>query len=505
MNYDAIIIGAGIGGLYCAISLAKKGRKVLILEKIHHIGGTSHIFKRGDYIFPMGPLSFSFPRLVNKMLREIGFSEPLDFSRSHFQLNSPNIDIVYSKPWEDFLKTLISQYPAEEKGLMNVFYKLKEIRDLSHDIHTWHPDYLIGEKKEKALRDLKLYQKEYELVKQYNNQSSQEFLEEHLSDDTLIRLMGSQGTYQPVMSLLHLAFMWNVMSFEGIWFPKIGIHGINKRISELFTDYGGQIKLNEAAEEILIDDNRIKGVRSIKGKTYNSDWVISNVDYKKTFLNLIKPNHLKKDLITKIKQTPYTGSEFCVYLGIDPEKVDLSNFRAPHLFFRHEITDPSTSSDNFFNKEIEVCLWSQKSEEFAPDEKKSIILRTNMPYDYFSKWRIAEKKRREGYYPYKKELAEKLIATVEHIVPGLSNAINTIEIATPLTYRDWGQRHKGSVAGWSRDIEKVYEMKSKLLVRSPIEGLLLVGIYSVLEPFLGGYPVSMYTGKLAAEYILAQD
>jgi len=48
-------------------------------------------------------------------------------------------------------------------------------------------------------------------------------------------------------------------------------------------------------------------------------------------------------------------------------------------------------------------------------------------------------------------------------------------------------------------------VETKLLTETPIQNLLMVGIYSVLEPFLGGYPVSMYTGCLAADLILEKS
>ncbi|MGV9205005.1 MAG: phytoene desaturase family protein [Promethearchaeia archaeon] len=504
-EYDVIIIGAGIGGLYCGAALAKQRKKVLILEKIHHIGGTSYIFRRDNYIFPMGPLSFSFPNLVNSLLKQIGFPSPLSFKRNNFQLISPSLDIVYSQPWDAFLKNLITKFPEQEKGLIRVFQKLEKIQNVISDIHQWHPDYLIGKKKKEALHDLKYHKKEYRLVEKWDQESSLSFLESHLTNKSLIRLLGSQGTYEPVMSLLHLAFMWNVMSFEGIWFPKIGIHGINEQIAQLFRDYDGEIHLREAAAEILIRENKVIGVKTMKGNIYIGDYVVSNADYKRTFLDLINPQHLEEKFISRVKNTPYTGSEFCVYLGIEPNIVDLSNLRASHLFFRHEIDEDSRSPESFFNKEIEICLWSDKSGDFAPSGKKSLILRLNMPYDHFKEWRIGEKKRKEGYSQYKRQLAERLIQTVEHIVPGLSEGIETVEIATPLTYRDWGQRYKGSVAGWSRDLKKIYEMRSKLLVKSPIDHLYLVGIYSVLEPFLGGFPVSIYTGKLVADIIMFEN
>ena len=85
--YDAIIIGAGVGGLACASKLASKGKKVLVLERMYHLGGSSAVFKREDFTFPMGPLSFSHPDLVKMMLKDVGISEDIQFKRSHFQLH----------------------------------------------------------------------------------------------------------------------------------------------------------------------------------------------------------------------------------------------------------------------------------------------------------------------------------------------------------------------------------------------------------------------------------
>ena len=92
--YDVIVIGAGIGGLGCAAKLAAAGRNVLVLEKDVHIGGTSYIFQRNGYGFPMGPLSFSFPRKVAEFLQSVGVDQEIRFKRNHFELVTPDIDIV---------------------------------------------------------------------------------------------------------------------------------------------------------------------------------------------------------------------------------------------------------------------------------------------------------------------------------------------------------------------------------------------------------------------------
>lgn len=502
--YDAIIIGAGVGGLSCAAKLAKNGKNILILEKIPHIGGTSHIFKREGYIFPMGPLSFSFPQLVTKLLKEMDVNEEIEFKRNHFQLISPNIDIIYSQQWNSFREILKTRFDKEKKGIDLFFDEFDNVIDAIKNVHEWHPDFLIGKKKLIAAEKIfKTHKAEFEIINKYNEINSKDLLYKYIKDDNLIRLLGSQGTFSPVMNMVHLAFMWNVMSKEGIWFPSCGIHGINELLyKSCVIKNGGEIKLNTPVKEVLIKNNKAIGVKTFDDQIYTSKWVVANADYKKVFLELINPINSPEDHLHVVKNTAYTGSELCVYLGIDPEKVDLSKMRANHLFYRARF-DKSISKDpeNFKNKEIEICLWSNKSEKFAPEENKSLILRINMPYSHFAHWRLGEKRRKEGYLDYKRNLAFKLIKTVENILPGLKGAIKVMEIATPLTYSDWGQRYDGSVAGWSRDIKKI-RLNTKLLTENPIKRLLMVGIYSVLEPFLGGYPVSMYTGALAAQLIL---
>jgi len=103
------------------------------------------------------------------------------------------------------------------------------------------------------------------------------------------------------------------------------------------------------------------------------------------------------------------------------------------------------------------------------------------------------------------KLARKLVATAEHVLPGLSSAVERIEAATPLTYADWGRRFFcGSIAGWSWSAEYGGAFEGKLLVETPIENLFLAGIYAATELFLGGVPTALHTADLAARLILGE-
>lgn len=505
--YDVIVIGSGIGGLTCAAKLAKNGKKVMILEKIHHIGGTSHIFKRGSYYFPMGGLSFSSPDTVLNLLGEIGIQEKFKFSRNHFQLITQDFDIIYSQPFQELRMNLKNLFEDEKDGIDSFFTEITRIMNILNDIEQWHPDYLIGEKKEQAIKNLSpTHKQEIELLEKYSLISSKQILEKYISNKILQNFLGTQGTYEPKMSMVLLAIMWSLMSEKGIWFPSCGIHGINELVYETFLNNNGEAKLRTPVKEILIENNQAVGVKTSRNEIFKADWIISNADYKKTFLELIDPQNIPEQHLTMVRTVPYFGSELCVYLGVNPQNIDFSKVRAQHIFCREEmkLSGPLDLED-FSNREIEICIWSKNYPDSAPAAKATILLRVGFPYDHFSDWKIGEKKRKEGYRDYKKRLAGQLIKAAETFLPGLSSSIEVMDVATPLTYEDWGQRFRGSIAGWSWKVEGPQKLPGKLLIETPIENLLMVGMYAASELLLGGYPTAMYTGNLAAEFVLEQS
>ncbi len=504
MKYDVIVIGAGIGGLSCAAKLAKQGKKVLLLEKDHHTGGTSYIFHRNGYAFPMGPLSFSYPRRVLNFLESLDIETKIDFKRNHFQLVSPYFDIVCSRPFEEFKEALKTTFP-DEKKIDHFFTEFEDIIASIKDISSWHPEYLSGEHKKIVLRNMDDdLQSKINRIEEYSRLPSSRMLDIHFNSQIIKNLLGSQGTHLPTMSLLNLALMWRIMSFEGIWFPSCGIHGLTDLVRQAFLSSGGELRTGFPVDKILIADGRASGVVCMDNEVCEADWIVSNADYKRTFFELIEEGVLTKPFLKNLRDTPYTQSELCVYLGIDPRKVNLKAMRAHHLFYRRNYDPKKTPKlEDFDHREIEICLWSDNAPELVPFERAALVLRVGFLYDHFSDYWMGEKRRREDYRPYKEKLAWSLVRTVENILPGLNSAVEVMEIATPLTYQDWGQRYRGSLAGWTWSVKNEKALGGKILVVTPIPHLLMVGIYAASELFLGGVPTAMHTGISAADIILS--
>lgn len=493
MKYDAVVIGAGLGGLGCAARLARAGRRVLVLEAESHTGGTSHAFTRSGYGFPMGPLSFSHPRRVRSFLQSIGAGDGIRFRRNHFQVAAPGVDLILSRPFRRLGEDLRAAFPDETgiDGLMSDMESLtaRAARALDRGGRPGDP------RRRTALSSW---------VADAAAAPCGNWLRKRIKNPLLTNLIGSMSLDPPRMSRLNLAVMWNLMARVGIWTPDAGVQTLGERMTASFLRAGGEIRTGVTAVKIQVEAGRAEGVRTEEGEVFRSRRVISNADFKTTFLDLIDPVRLPAGFRAAVEDVPYTGSELCVYLGVDPSRVDWSRMRAVHLLYQSRIQGPSRNLDplDFSHRQIEICRWSSNAPGLTPPGKTSLVLRAGLPYSGFASYRTGFRTRRPDYKAVKARLADALIRTAEGILPGLEAAVEVREAATPLTYADWGRRRLGSIAGWTWGAKRSAELEGPLLVETPIPGLLCVGIYAASDLYLGGVPTSLHTAEAAADLIL---
>ena len=127
-NFDAIIIGSGIGGLVTATQLAAKGIKVLVLEKYIIPGGSGGSFKRKGYTFDVGAsMIFGFGKkgytnLLTRALRDV--NEKCETIPDPVQLEyhlPGNFKISVDKSYKDFISKLSERFPHEKKGIKRFY------------------------------------------------------------------------------------------------------------------------------------------------------------------------------------------------------------------------------------------------------------------------------------------------------------------------------------------------------------------------------------------------
>jgi len=500
-SIDAIIIGAGVGGLTAAAYLAQAGRKVIVLEQDSHIGGTAHFFKRGGFTFPTGPQSITMPGYISDSLCELGIERRLIFMRDHFQVLRGSLDIMISQPLDHVAEQLLDHFPEEHTGINFVIKVLEEVITA---LDVLKPYDLI-EQAPGCITDSNACA----VLERWGCVPARDLFDRHLKDQSLKDLLGSQGTSETEMSVVLLAQMWRFMSRVGIWYVKGGIELIPGLLAERVRSFGGEICPGEMVKCIKVQDGAVTGVELAGGKIINAPLIISDVDYRETIIGLLPPDAFPDNEREEVSRMQLTSSALTVFLGVKRELVDLSAFRGDHLFVKLKEGKPvpweikKPIPEDFLKDEIWLSWWSRHDSTLAPPGCEALIIKVGAPYEVFAPFSGGGRGRhQERYYSLKEEFADALVAAAANILPGLSGAVVVREVATPLTYKYWGHRSVGSLAGWSWRSGEQSKPWAQSLAVTKVSGLIIVGLQSFTRLFYGGMGTSMYSGKYACDLVL---
>ena len=500
-KWDTIIIGAGLGGLTAAAKLVRAGRRVLVLERNPHPGGTAYVYNRKGFSFPMGPLGFSHPDLVRSIIKDLDGRDDLPLRRVHYRIRAFDCDLPLSLPPAEMVKKLAERFPSDALAVERFFQDMKAISFASNHRDS---DTDVSE-----LSDL------------YRSSAS-EYLMPRIRDKRLRRILGSIGTREPYSSLPLLVAMWNLMTQEGIWYPASGIKALSESLVRVLglqsnmekgPEDSEKIRLGTEVTNIRLKNGKVIGVTLRDGSKIDSPSVISNADYKTTFLKLLDRRKLPPLWYRAVSRARQTGSVLQICLGVDKKKADLSSFHeATRLIYRsRETHQPKGGVDwnaveidpgLLANEELEASLWSEEDATLAPEGKAVVVIRTEAPYSHFARYRLGWRKRVPGYEAYKIRLGRGLVKEVENLIPRLEDSIQVMDVATPLTFEDQGGRSEGAVAGWSWNNEDFQDDKPKELIRTPIKGLYMAGYQAFSALFMGGIPTAMESGIRAAQAVL---
>src|SRR5438874_10981860 len=334
-HYDVIVIGGGHNGLVNAAYLAKAGKRVVVLERRHVLGGAAVT----EEIFPgflFSECSYVVSLLRPEIIRELDLPRhgleilPLDgtFSpmpngdylwrvndhaksirdiRRHSRLDAEAYD-EFSKmmiPMCRFVKPLLSMVPPDPttlnpKDLKQLHFLLQRFRELSSD-------------------------ERYTLV-QLMTMSSADFLDQWFETDVLKATMSASGiigTFLGIRSpgtayvLLH-HYMGEIDGAFRAWgFARGGTGAISNAIAGAAREAGVEIRTQSPIVRILVTSGQAAGVVLADGEEVPSAVISSSVDPNQTFLKMIEPGELPEEFLEEVRRYKFRGSSGKVNLALD--------------------------------------------------------------------------------------------------------------------------------------------------------------------------------------------
>ncbi len=344
-NWDAIIVGGGHNGLVCAAYLAKAGRRVLVLERRHVLGGAAvseEVFPGFTYSVCSYVVSLLRPSIVRDLeLAKHGYQTiPLECSFSPL----PDGDSLCR--WSDgdrtrreiarFSKRDAELYPEYGKAMGQLAAFAKPVIDApAPKPESLDPRELISLLRLGGrLRDLPTDLRELEL--KLMTMSAADFLDEWFESDVLkapMSVSGIIGTFLGVRSpgtayvLLH-HYMGEIDGAFRSWgFAKGGTGAISNAIASSARSHGAEIRTEAPVHKILVEGGEAKGVVLQNGDELRARTVISGCDPRLTFFGFVGREHLPTDFVRDIERYKLRGSSGKVNLALD---------RAPQFASRPE-------------------------------------------------------------------------------------------------------------------------------------------------------------------------
>lgn len=481
LDYDAVVIGSGLGGLSCAAAFARQGFKPLVIEQHDKVGGFATAFSRpGGFTFDVSLHSTTVGQRNGAFNLISGFPEIADVEfKLHphlFRAIYPDHDIrVRQRDPAAFVATLSSQFPEEKAGIAGLF---DDMTGLAEDINRLQ--------NAKAQVDMGRLPVDFPHLARFHQSTWGQMMGSRIKDPRLKAVLSSQWGYYglPPSRLSCFYYALPLMGYlsGGGFYPKGRSQDISNAFARFIESHGGKMLLNTKAAKILTRNGVASGVTTADGKTLTARVVVSNASPFATLGEMIDDQALVADYQAQCRQYSVSLSCFQVFLGLREDLTRKVGITDSEIFYEPSY-DPDASYANALKADVEnggvfVTLYDNIYDGYSPAGKNTVNIMTLQGYDHwerFAKDYHAGEKRE--YRKEKERMAEVLIRKAERILlPGLSSAIEVQEIGTPLTNERYTGHHRGAIYGWDQTVNN--SGSTRVGHGTPIKNLYLAGAWS---------------------------
>jgi prolycopene isomerase len=495
--YDVVTIGAGLGGLSAATLLAKKGHRVLVLERHNIAGGYATSFVRGRYEMEVSLHVLSDvgtpenPGSLRRYLDALGVSRHVElvtvpsFARSVF----PGLDLELPGDRLGFEATLCRAFPASAVGIRRF---LDRVVAVSQEADGLSDSFALP----RARRILRAATIPLRLraIPRYLFATLGDVLERDVDDPRARALLCQAWSYVGLppssASFIFYAATLGSLLRHSPAYPRTRSQGLSNAFAATLRSFGGELRLGCGVRRIEVAGGRVTGVETDQGERVRARMVVSNVSPIATYRDLMRPEDVPPAALAAMRACPVGISIFQVYLGVARS--------APELGIRgHEtMLNESFDVEAHYRRGLTFerpghmlfCCPNVVVPEVSP-QGTSLVTLSAMTYG--RPWvELAP----ERYHDTKRQLADQMLGWAEEHTPGLRDAIEVVEVGSPLTMMRYAGHPYGAIYGFEN-----FPVSHTMLRPPPIgplRGLFFAGAWT--NPG-GGYWPAISSGQITGE------
>jgi phytoene dehydrogenase-like protein len=522
--YDTIVIGAGHNGLAAAAQLAKAGQRVLVLEGRDVVGGAADTqefypgFKADIGAHRIGRLHPTVTRDLKPLMKR-----GLEFVDSDPSVFAPTLEGHHLTLWRDPEQTIdsIGQLSKSDAARWNDFSALvAKAAGLLESVYDQAPPRVTSKKIRDSWELLRVAgrlrrfgKREMMEVLRIMPMTAVELLDEWFETDVLKGALGSMGItgmFQGPMAA-GTAYMFLHQHVGSNGGPRAtrrvrgGMGALSSGLADIVRKRGAEIRTNAWVERILLKEGRAAGAQLVDGTEIEAERVVSNLDPKRTFIDLLDPIALDPNFARAVRNIRFRGAVARVNLALG----ELPSFAclpgdgphlrgviciSPSLKYLERAFDHAKYGDFSEEPFLEALIPSLSDPGMAPEGKHAMsILVQYAPYHL-----------REGIWDDAKReaLGDKVVETLTQYAPNLESAIIGRQVLTPLDLEAVFGLTEGNIYHGEMTLDQLFFLRPVpgwSRYSTPIPGLFLCGA--------GTHPgggVTAAPGCNAARCILAE-
>ncbi len=471
-----LIIGSGIGGLSTGIILAKLGYDVTVLEKNRQAGGLLRSYNRGGIECGVGVHylgSLGKGQVLDSFFTYLGVKEDIPVSRmgqggviDRYLFNAPAThppQFDLPEGFDAFETSLQEAFPGDKDAIQTI---VSHIRKTSRQLHNL--DLLFGSENDFSLLD--------------QTEPYGEILD-HIGCSPGLRSVLAMASSWIGVPLADCPAYYHNMALASYLSSSWRLENSGSAMADVFAkrlrDLGGKIETDAKVSRILVQSRVVKGVELTNGVRKNADIVIGAI-HPQVVLQMLPDGAVKPSYRNRIQRLRNTHSIFSVHVAVDAAR----HPELPYNLFKVD-TDQAGNIPDLRYYQI------RKSEK---EDRNLLSILTSGRDDVWQPWKESKSGRRgKEYNALKTEHANQLLEEASGVL-GDFHGLDILDIATPLTIRDWVNSPNGSAYGVLRSSSQI--LATAMLNRTAVKGLYLAGQNVMAPGVIGTIMGSFSTVKL---------